>query len=341
MSLQTQSHRRRNLLTGEWILVSPHRTERPWRGQVDDPEKTDRPAYDPECYLCPGNVRANGARNPDYRGGFAFDNDFAALSAESVVEPSAPPLFEAEAESGCCRVVCFSEQHHLRLARMDDAGVARALRTLFDEFAVLDARPDINYVQVFENRGAMMGCSNPHPHGQVWATRSIPVEPQKELERQADHYRQSGRPLLLDYLAAECTARERLVCANDHAVSLVPFWACWPYETLLLPRRHRGGPGDLSAAELDGFAQVLRRTLAAAERLFAAAVPYSMGFHPRPSDGGEHPEWQFHAHIYPPLLRSATVRKHMVGFEMLGMPQRDLTPETAAQRLREALAGAE
>ena len=341
MSLQTHSHRRKNLLTGEWILVSPHRTQRPWQGQVDDPEVDERPAYDPDCYLCPGNERANGARNPDYRGGFAFDNDFAALSTESVVEASDQPLFEAEAESGCCRVVCFSEQHHLRLACMDDVGVGRALRILFDEFAALDARPDIDYVQVFENRGAMMGCSNPHPHAQVWATRGIPVEPQKEFDRQSDHYGRTGRPLLLDYLDAECAARERLVCENEHAVSLVPFWACWPYETLLLPCRHVGAPGELSAAEIDGFAQVLRRTLVAAERLFSAAVPYSMGFHARPSDGADHPEWQFHAHIYPPLLRSATVRKHMVGFEMLGMPQRDLTPESAAERLRAALAGAD
>ena len=341
MSLQTDSHRRKNLLTGEWILVSPHRTQRPWQGQVDDPESGEQPAYDRDCYLCPGNERANGARNPKYSGGFAFDNDFAALSAESVVEDTAHPLLEAEAESGCCRVVCFSEQHHLRLACMDDAGVARALRILFDEFAALDARPGIGYVQLFENRGAMMGCSNPHPHAQVWATHGIPVEPQKELERQSKHYRRTGRPLLLDYLDAESSARERLVCENAHAVSLVPFWACWPYETLLLPRRHVGSPADLTAAEVDGFAQILRRTLVAAERLFSAAVPYSMGFHARPSDGAEHPEWQLHAHIYPPLLRSAAVRKHVVGFEMLGMPQRDLTPETAAQRLREALAGAE
>jgi UDPglucose--hexose-1-phosphate uridylyltransferase len=341
MSLQTHSHRRRNLLTGEWVLVSPHRTQRPWQGQVDDPEAEDATAYDPGCYLCPGNARAGGARNPDYRGGFSFDNDFAALSPRSEVEPSPGPLFVAEPESGTCRVVCFSEQHHLRLARMDDDGVAAALRLLFDEFAVLDARDDIGYVQVFENRGAMMGCSNPHPHAQIWATRSVPVEPAKELAMQSAYFAEHGRPLLLDYLAAERQAGERLVAGNDHAVSLVPFWACWPFETLLLPRRAVSGPGEMTAGEVHGLAQVLRRTVVAYEKLFRASVPYSMGFHPRPSDGQDHPEWQFHAHIYPPLLRSATVRKHMVGFEMLGTPQRDLTPETAAQRLREALAGAE
>lgn len=341
MSLQSHSHRRRNLLTGQWVLVSPHRTQRPWQGQVDEPEAEDGAAFDAECYLCPGNARAGGVRNPDYRGGFAFDNDFAALSPVSEVEPPPSPLFVAEPESGTCRVVCFSEQHHLRLARMDDDGVAAALKFLFEEFAVLDARRDIGYVQVFENRGAMMGCSNPHPHAQIWATRSVPNEPARECTTQAQWWREHGRPLLLDYLAAEESAGERIVCSEPEAVSLVPFWACWPYETLIMPRRAVTAPGELEDGEVLGLARVLRRTLLAAERLFSAAVPYSMGFHARPSDGAEHPEWQFHAHVYPPLLRSATVRKHMVGFEMLGTPQRDLTPETAAQRLREALAGSD
>jgi UDPglucose--hexose-1-phosphate uridylyltransferase len=339
MSLQTHSHRRKNLLTDEWILVSPHRTQRPWQGQVDDPENGGSVAYDPGCYLCPGNERAGGAQNPPYVGGFAFDNDFAALSPVSEVGPTGNPLFEAEAESGTCRVVCFSEQHHLRLAIMDDAGVTAALQLLFDEFHALDGRDDIGYVQVFENRGAMMGCSNPHPHAQVWATRSVPVEPSKELATQAAHFSGNGRKLLLDYLDAELDAGERLLSLNEHAVSLVPFWACWPFETLLVPRRSVAGPDEMTADEVAGLAAVLRRTVMAYERLFQSSVPYSMGFHPRPSDGGMHPEWQFHAHIYPPLLRSATVRKHMVGFEMLGTPQRDLTPETAAGRLRDALAG--
>lgn len=339
MSLQSHSHRRKNPLTGEWVLVSPHRTQRPWQGQVDDPEGGGDLEYDPACYLCPGNSRAGGVQNPDYRGGFGFDNDFAALSPESHVEDTGHALFQALPESGCCRVVCFSEQHHLRLAKMDDDGVARALRFLFDEFRVLDQRPDIAYVQVFENRGQMMGCSNPHPHAQIWATGSVPVEPSKELENQQAYFENQGRPLLLDYLRAEQEAGERLVSRSAHAVSVVPFWACWPYETLLMPTRAVNEPGQLSAEEVLGLAQVLRSTLVAYERLFQAAVPYSMGFHPRPSDGGEYPEWQFHAHIYPPLLRSASVRKHMVGFEMLGTAQRDLTPETAAQRLRDALDG--
>jgi UDPglucose--hexose-1-phosphate uridylyltransferase len=267
-------------------------------------------------------------------GGFAFDNDFAALSSHSEIEAETQPLFKAEPEHGCCRVVCFSEKHHLRLASMDQDGVRQALEILFEEYRALDQRPDIGYVQLFENRGQMMGCSNPHPHAQVWATGGLPVEPAKELENQSGYFQRNGRSLLLDYLEAELEAGDRLVCSNEHMVSMVPFWACWPYETLLIPRRSVAGPEDFSANEISALADVLRQTLVACEKLFNAAVPYSMGFHPRPSDGVEHPEWQFHIHIYPPLLRSASVRKHMVGFEMLGMPQRDLTPETAAERLR-------
>lgn len=337
MNRQSHSHRRKNLLTGEWVLVSPHRTQRPWQGLVDDPEVGRSLEYDPGCHLCPGNERAGGERNPGYTGGFAFDNDFPALSPYSEIEAEDEPLFVSQAESGYCRVVCFSEKHHLRLATMDDEGVTQALELLFREFRALDQRADINYVQVFENRGQMMGCSNPHPHAQIWASGNVPVVPAKELETQSAYYRTSGRSLLMDYLAAEQRDGDRLVCSNERAVSLVPFWACWPYETLILPRRAMAGPDEMTTEEVAGMANVLRRTLVACERLFSAAVPYSMGFHPRPSDGAEYPGWQFHIHIYPPLLRSASVRKHMVGFEMLGMPQRDLTPESAAQRLRESI----
>ena len=337
MSLETHSHRRRNLLTGDWVLVSPHRTQRPWQGQVDQPEAGAGQSYDPQCYLCPGNERANNNRNPDYSGSFAFDNDFPALSADSRIDATDSPLLVAEPESGCCRVACFSERHDLRLATMDDKGIASALAFLFEEFRELDERPDIGYVQVFENRGRMMGCSNPHPHAQIWATRSLPLEPARELARQRAYFQANGRPLLMDYLDSELSRGERIVCSDEQAVALVPFWATWPYEALLLPRRAAAGPGDLSRPEVAGLARVLRRTLVALERIFNTAVPYSMGFHARPSDGQAHPEWQFHAHIYPPLLRSASVRKHMVGFEMLGTPQRDITPEAAARVLRTAL----
>jgi UDPglucose--hexose-1-phosphate uridylyltransferase len=337
MSSQNQSHRRKNLLSGEWILVSPHRTQRPWQGLVDDPDQESMPEYDPDCYLCPGNERAAGERNPDYSGGFVFNNDFPALSRNAEIVPEPSPLFVSQAESGICRVACFSEKHHLRLASMDDDGVTQSLNLLFDQFRELDLRPDVAYVQIFENRGQMMGCSNPHPHGQIWATGSIPVEAAKELRTQSEYFALHNRPLLLDYLQAELEAGDRLVFSNQHAVSMVPYWACWPYETLLMPRRHVTEPGEMSPQEVAGLAQALRQTLSACERLFKAPVPYSMGFHPRPSDGDEHPEWQFHAHVFPPLLRSATIRKHMVGFEMLATPQRDLTPEAAAQRLRESL----
>jgi UDPglucose--hexose-1-phosphate uridylyltransferase len=338
VNLEAHSHRRRNLLTGDWVLVSPQRSGRPWQGQVDIPEAGGEPAYDPDCHLCPGNARAVGVRNPAYTGGFAFDNDFPALSGEAGAPESAPPLFVAEPVTGNCRVACYSARHDLRLATMDDQGVAGALEFLFGEFTALDRRADIAYVQLFENRGRMMGCSNPHPHAQLWATSSLPNEVDKERVQQAAYFRQHGRPLLLDYLEAERADGTRLVCDSGRAVSLVPFWAVWPFETLLLPTRPVDGPGAMDAEDLTGLARVLRLTLAACERLFATPVPYSMGFHPRPSDGAGHPEWQFHVHIHPPLLRSATVRKHMVGFEMFAMPQRDLTPEAAAEQLREAAA---
>lgn len=334
MPQQNHSHRRRNMLTGEWVLVSPQRTQRPWLGQLEEVSSEKGPVYDAECYLCAGNVRANETRNPAYSGPFAFDNDFPALSTESKVTSDNHPLFQTSSESGVCRVVCFSEKHNLPLADMSISEISLALQFLIEEFRQLDNRQDISYVQIFENRGQMMGCSNPHPHAQIWATSGIPVEVEKELKSQRAHLESHGRPLLLDYLDAELENGSRLVCANTEAVSLVPYWATWPFETLLMPRRSMAAPDEMSEQELTGFAAVLKTTLRACDRLFSTSTPYSMGFHPRPSDSKEHPEWQFHAHIYPPLLRSASIRKHMVGFEMLGMPQRDLTPEAAAERLR-------
>jgi UDPglucose--hexose-1-phosphate uridylyltransferase len=331
------SHRRLNPLTNEWVLVSPQRTRRPWQGQLEPPAPADLTRHDPGCYLCPGNTRHGGRPNPDYRGPWAFDNDFPALDAGTDAEASAHPLFRAEPEPGRCRVVCFSERHDLTLSRMDAGQVTAALAFLFEEFGRLDVEPGIGYVQLFENRGEMMGCSNPHPHAQIWATASLPNEPAKELRGQCAWYDRHGTRLLLDVAAKELDAGERLVTFNDEALSLVPFWATWPFETLLLPRRPVTEPGELDAAALAGFAEVLRKTLAAYDALFNTPMPYSLGFHPRPSDGKPHEEWQFHAHLFPPLLRSATVRKHMVGFELLGSPQRDLTPEVAAERLRRAL----
>ncbi len=337
MSTAEQSHARRNALTGEWVLVSPNRLQRPWQGQVESIEDEGLLKYDPDCYLCPGNKRANGNANPSYAGPYSFDNDFPALSPASEVAEQSSPFFKVRGEAGVCRVICYTERHDLRLATMDEEQLAIAITAMIDQFRELDAREDIGYVQLFENRGEMMGCSNPHPHAQVWATAHVPSEPAKETQAQLAYFKEHGSSLLLDYLDAEITNGERIVLANEHFVALVPFWAVWPFETMLAPRRAVAAPDELDAAEIAGLAAALQAVLAAYDRMFSCSTPYSMGFHARPSDGAPHPEWQFHIHIYPPLLRSATVRKHLVGFEMLGMPQRDLTPEVAAERLRSSL----
>jgi UDPglucose--hexose-1-phosphate uridylyltransferase len=329
-------HRRRNALTGEWVLVSPHRTKRPWQGQVDRPAQDALPRYEPSCYLCPENGRAGGARNPAYESTYVFDNDFPALLTEAPVgDLDKGGLLETRVERGLCRVVCFSPRHDLTLARMDAAAIRPVVHVWAEQDAEISARAEIGYVQIFENRGAMMGCSNAHPHGQIWATETVPEEPAKELRAQKTRFQETGRPLLADYLELELKAGERIVFANDHFVALVPFWAVWPFETLLLPRRPFARWGDMTEAERDGLAEILHGVTLRYDNLFETSFPYSMGFHPAPADGEPHAEWVFHAHFYPPLLRSAEVRKFMVGFEMLGTPQRDITAEQAAARLRE------
>jgi UDPglucose--hexose-1-phosphate uridylyltransferase len=335
MKLSNLSHSRKNLLTGEWILVSPQRLERPWRGNIDEPETDELPVHDVDCYLCPGSRRANDIINPEYTGPYIFDNDFSALSTDSENIQTGHPVFEARSERGHCKVVCYTERHDLRLSTMSPGAVESAVVAMTREFAVLDEREDTAYVQVFENRGKMMGCSNPHPHAQIWATEHLPTEISKELHEQGRWLAVHHSPLLMDYCQAEIGDGARIVTTNDHFVALVPYWATWPYETMILPRRVFGAPTDMTADEVSSFADILKSVLAACDRLFATAAPYSMGLHPRPSDGEEHPEWVFHTHIYPPLLRSSSIRKHMVGFEMLAMPQRDITPEAAAEKLRE------
>jgi UDPglucose--hexose-1-phosphate uridylyltransferase len=334
--LRNASHRRLNPLTGEWVLVSPHRALRPWQGRRERHAATLALAHDPSCYLCPGNLRANGARNPDYSHTFVFDNDFPALRADAPTKGEGDGLIVAEGETGMCRVLCFSPRHDLTLAGMTIAEIERVVDVWVEETITLGGLPDIASVQIFENRGEMMGASNPHPHGQVWATRHLPNELEKETLRQGEYLVRHGRPLLVDYLERELALGERVVFANDDFCVLVPFWAIWPFETMILPRRRIGGFDEMRPDEKASLAAALSELTRRYDRLFDAPFPYSMGFHQKPTDGAFHLEWQMHAHFYPPLLRSATIRKFMVGFEMLGSPQRDLTPEAAAERLREA-----
>ncbi|MGI5917974.1 MAG: UDP-glucose--hexose-1-phosphate uridylyltransferase, partial [Anaerolineae bacterium] len=318
-----------------WVLVSPHRTKRPWQGQIERPPADNRPSYDPTCYLCPGNGRAGGVRNPAYTETFVFDNDFAALlpdvPANGVAEGD---LLVARSESGICRVVCFSPDHSLTLPQMEVPAVRRVVDVWAAQYAELGARPDIGYVQIFENKGPMMGCSNPHPHGQIWCNASVPREPSLETASQAEYLQRKGSCLLCDYLEIELRRGERIVCQNDHFVALVPFWATWPFEAMILGRRHAASLPDLYDAERDALADIIRRLTIRYDNLFEMSFPYTMGFHQQPTDGEAYPEWHMHMHFYPPLLRSATVKKFMVGYEMLAEPQRDLTPESAAERLR-------
>ena len=319
------------------MLVSPHRTQRPWQGATEKLPLAERPSYDPTCYLCPGNQRAGGVRNPQYSSTFVFDNDYAALKKDvpaARLDLENRGLIVAEGEAGVCRVMCFSPRHDLTLSSMslpDIQAVVGAWTSQFDEFS---AMPWFNHVQIFENRGEMMGASNPHPHCQIWATSSIPQAPGRELVAQQSYLKHRSSCLICDYLKLEQSEQKRIVCANDTFIVLVPFWAVWPFEVLVCSRRHLATMTELSGSEASQLAAILKQTVATYDRVFDVPFPYSMGFHQAPTDKDEHPEWHFHAHFYPPLLRSATVRKFMVGFEMLGTPQRDITPEIAAERLR-------
>jgi UDPglucose--hexose-1-phosphate uridylyltransferase len=337
LNLTEDSHRRFNPLTDEWVLVSPHRAVRPWQGQVDKVPPVKQPEYDPTCYLCPGNARAGGVHNPSYTNTFVFENDFAALKpnvARERVDIENKGLLIAEGEPGICRVMCFSPRHDLTLSTMQLNDIEGVIRTWTTQFQELGAMPAINHVQIFENRGAAMGASNPHPHCQIWSTSSIPEIPQKELLGQRAFLDKHKSCLLCDYIHLEERQKVRIVCQNESFVALVPFWAVWPFEILICSRRHLGTLIDFIPKEVSGFAQILKQITSTYDRVFDAPFPYSMGLHQSPTDGESHPEWHFHAHFFPPLLRSATIRKFMVGFELLGTPQRDITPEIAAERLQ-------
>lgn len=326
-------HRRRNPLTGEWVLCSPHRATRPWQGQQEKTPAATRPAHDPTCYLCAGNPRANGEVNPPYTDTFVFENDFRALlNEETAPAPAGSALLQQAPVRGTCRVICFSPRHDLTLARMPAPEIERVIATWQEQSAELGQR--YRWVQVFENKGAIMGCSNPHPHGQIWAMDTLPTLPALEDEHQRRYAEQHRRSLLLDYVQEEVRRGERIVCANELWAAVVPYWATWPFETLLLPTFPVQRLPELDAAHVSALAEVMGDLLRRYDALFAVDFPYSMGWHGAPYDGSPSAHWQLHAHFYPPLLRSATVKKFMVGFEMLGESQRDITPEVAAERLR-------
>ncbi|MBE7173251.1 MAG: UDP-glucose--hexose-1-phosphate uridylyltransferase [Williamsia sp.] len=333
--LKEHSHTRYNPLTGDWILVSPQRMKRPWQGKTETVPEDKRPSYDPTCYLCPRNKRADGSINPDYKDSFVFVNDFSALledTPEGGIDIEG--LLKASGERGICKVISFSPDHSLTLPQLSVQAIEAVIRLWQKEFTELAAKPFIRYIQIFENKGEIMGCSNPHPHGQIWSQSSLPLEIVKETNRQKKYFEEKGRSLLGDYLNLELQQQERLVVENSHFAALVPFWAVWPYETLVISKRHVQTLLDFTPEEQTALADILKRLTAKYDNLFHISFPYSAGMHQSPVNDGDHPEWHWHMHFYPPLLRSATVKKFMVGYEMLANPQRDVTPEWAAEKLK-------
>lgn len=329
------SHRRLNMLTGEWVLVSPHRMKRPWQGKVEDMPADTRPSYDEKCYLCPGNKRADGGHNPEYSKPYAFVNDFSALLQDGPDEDCVEGgLLVAKGEAGICKVICFSPRHDLTLPELSVGEIKDVIDLWQQEFASLSANPAIKYIQIFENKGEIMGCSNPHPHGQIWASTSVPVEIVKESVQQKKYFTEHGKSLLSAYVELELNKRERIVLENESFVALVPFWAVWPYETLLVSKRHVQHLNQFTASEKNDLADILKKLTTKYDNLFNVSFPYSAGMHQAPVNNGNGLEWHWHMHFYPPLLRSATVKKFMVGYEMLANPQRDITPEAAAEKLR-------
>lgn len=333
--LQDYSHKRLNILTGEWVLVSPHRAKRPWQGQNEAVNNEKRPSYDEKCYLCAGNTRINGEQNPKYEDVFIFTNDFAALQKDSNTFDIEDGLLVAKSEQGICKVICFSPDHSKSLADMDAKDIKKVVTAWQKEYRELGSNDLINYVQIFENKGAVMGCSNPHPHGQIWSQTTLPNEVDKKNTQQLNYYNKNKSSLLGDYLQQELNKKERIIFENDAFVVLIPFWAVWPFEAMIVPKKHQSNILELEGNEDFLFAEAISVITKAYDKIFNTSFPYSSGIHQAPTDGNDNSHWHWHMSFYPPLLRSATVKKFMVGYEMFGSPQRDITAEKAAQMIRD------
>lgn len=336
-NLSNTSHKRYNILTGEWVLVSPHRAKRPWQGQVEKKLNQELPEYEANCYLCPDNTRSNGTQNPNYTDTFVFDNDFPALQVEEDSTTFQEGLFLAKQERGICRVICFSPNHSLTLPDMEVDAIVKVIELWQKEYQELGQKNFINYVQIFENKGAIMGCSNPHPHGQIWAQESLPNEVVKKTEKQSQFFEKQKQSLVGTYIQQEIEKQERIIYQNKDFVVLVPFWAVWPFETMIVPKTHQQHIGQMTPEQVQNFADALKVLTQAYDEIFDTSFPYSSGIHQSPTDGQAHEEWHWHMSFYPPLLRSATVKKFMVGYEMFAMPQRDITAESAARLLRKLI----
>ena len=336
-NFQDYSHKRFNILTGEWVLVSPHRAKRPWQGQNEEISNEKLPTHDPNCYLCAGNTRVNGEENPKYDDVFVFINDFAALQTTSPKFAVNEGLLKAESEQGICKVICFSPDHSKSLADMSVENINKVVKTWQNQYTELGSNNMVNYVQIFENKGAVMGCSNPHPHGQIWSQSTLPNEVDKKDQRLKAYFSKNKSNLLGDYLKQELQANERIIYQNDAFVVLTPFWAVWPFETMIVPKKQCENITMISQQDSLNFADAISKTTKAYDKLFDCSFPYSSGIHQSPTNGEINDHWRWHMSFYPPLLRSATVKKFMVGYEMFGSPQRDITPEQAAKRLRDLI----
>lgn len=333
MIFKNSSHRRKNILTGEWVLVSPHRTKRPWQGMQEQAKELKTLKYDPNCYLCPGNTRANNEINPDYKNTYSFINDFSAI-LDVKIENFKDNLLEAHTESGICKVLCYSPNHSLTMPQMDESEIVSIIKLWQKEYKDLGSIENINNIQIFENKGESMGCSNPHPHGQIWAQKSIPTEILKKQNNFKKFYENNNQSMLLAYIKKELELKERIIFENESFVALVPFWAVWPYESMIITKNHRKSILELNEREVADYANILKILTTKYDNLFQTSFPYSTGIHQAPTNNEQNKEWHMHMSFYPPLLRSSNIKKFMVGYEMFGEPQRDITPEQAAESLR-------